>query len=128
MKRLVCVVAALLLVVMFALPVSATPELTEPYEYEYEAEYPYDEETTAPPATTTQPPAETVNIDEIIAGVVDEMQAAPIPPCPFDEMSLIITYAAMGTSLLALLLSIIALAKLRRVKKENATGNYKKFF
>jgi len=132
MKRLVCIAAALLLAVTFALPASANPEETPDYAYEYENEY-YDndenpEETTAPPPTTTQPLPETVNIDEIIAGVVDEMQAAPIPPCPFDEASLIVTYAALGTSLLALLLAIIALAKIGKAKKENATGNYKKFF
>ena len=128
MKRLVCIVAAVLLAAMFALPVSATPEATEPYDYEYEYAENDNEATTVPPPTTTQPPPETVNIDAIIAGVVDEMQAAPTPPCPFDEASLIVTYAALGTSLLALLLAIIALAKIGKAKRENAAGNYKKFF
>jgi len=151
MKRLICIAAALVLVATFTLSVAAYPEETVPYDYQHEHEYPphdhyqpdYQHENEHPYNNEAQPeedaywpddsfaaPPEpvTVDIDEIIAGVVDEIQASPIPPCPFDEASLIVTYAAAGASLLALVLVIVALAKIGKIKRENATGNYKKFF
>ena len=131
MKRLLCLCLALLAALMFALPAAGVPY--DPYEpddteyYDYDDAYdPDDEPETTEPLTTTTvfataPP-------EAIFGEEEPDLAPLLPPaCVLEDMQFIATYAALGVAVLALILSIIALAKSRK-NKSNAAGNYKKFF
>jgi len=128
MKRLMLLFFAVLAAAIFAFPTLAetAPALTtegiaavsEPGD-----ELPGEMETTTLAPTTTQAPMTTT---EHLT-----LEAIPISLAP-DELSAFqradyINYAALGASLLALLLAIIALAKSGK-KVANATGNYKKFF
>jgi len=153
MKKLLCVAIALLMTLMFVLPAAAiinvdgsepewtgapgirpaddVLELDEPFDAVYDEEDNDEDEpdvTEAPVfETTTNAPelddSNMVDVDDALLGAeVAEVAAA----CPFDQAQFVVTYVALGISVLALVLAIIALAKNRRSK--DATGNYKKYF
>ena len=133
MKRLACIIAALLLALMFALPIAAVDNLNdEPLgesiysEEEYNSPNAYDNneyEPTTAPTTTTQPPTTTTE-EAPYLGFIDE----PGPASNFfEDFAPIAAYIALGLAALALILAAFALAKTRGNNK-NATGNYKKFF
>ena len=134
MKRLFCIAAALLLLLMTALPVFAEPETTlepiMPREGEtieavpFDMDMPFDEEpttdlTTQAPKTTSAP------------SIYQPPTAAPSeePQGLFTNNQLgLIAVAALGVALIALLLAVVALSKAGGKKAANATGNYKKYF
>jgi len=126
MKKLICLCLALLAMLMFALPVMAVPEDDyAPYDNEEYYDYEDDEPEQTEPPTTLPPPTTTVVPEEPEEAVAESHIL--LPGCPLDDAHLIVSYAALGVGLLALILAIIALAKGRK-DKQNAAGNYKKFF
>ena len=137
MKRLLCVAAALFVAAMMAFPVFAEPEeTTAPEELLLtEAEVPGDSEfgddENEPMLTFYTEPPTTVGImpiNEILEFTVEDLGATAARQPSLLAGAGTLTYAALGASLLALLLSVIALAKSGGKKNANATGNYKKFF
>ena len=130
MKRLLCLAAALMLALTaalpaFAAPVKPTEEITvaetldEPVGVTL-ADEPVLVTTTAEP--WTNPTVETVEMEPFAFGPEEPAKTA----LPLDPM---LTYAALGASVLALLLAVIALARTGgKGKSANAAGNYQKFF
>jgi len=131
-KYFACLVAALALLIALAVPAFAEPEeptvLAVPLENEtIDAELttnPEDGETTeAPPILIYATEPTTIGF----APIDGEL----LPGAQEDEGLLSqrnLTFGALGLAGLALLLSVIALARTRKKTAPNATGNYQKYF
>ena len=136
----ICFMIALLLAVL-AVPAFAEPDeietATDPYAVTQEgatAVPGFSIEPRLPGEGETEPEGQTfiaatpyATEPETTIGIVPISDTLPeAAPGLFSQRNL--TYGALGVSCLALLLSILALARTRRKTAPNATGNYQKYF
>ena len=135
-KKYLACLAALLLLFALAVPAFAEPEVqTAPADEvvtgsDLTAELPIEtEEGEEPPeeATFAIMPYSVPETTTVGAVAIDDVLLAPEE----DEGLLSqrnLTYGALGLAGLALLLSVVALARTRKKTAPNATGNYQKYF
>ncbi|MCL2301237.1 MAG: hypothetical protein FWC27_13930 [Firmicutes bacterium] len=134
-KYFVCLLAALVLLVALAVPALAEPEEAVTAAEQLTATA---EEQTVAPGDSTEPGLEEdpTEAPVLIFATVPETTAGIVPidgevPAAGQEGLLSqrnLTFYALGLGGLALLLSVIALARTRKKTAPNATGNYQKYF
>lgn len=131
MKRAACLLAAALFAFALALahaaPAFAAPEITSmPDSRGSLASQPVQENETAPPTTTALPQTESSTVMSV---PIDETLGTPAVGLLGDTSRTdVATFGALGCSLLALLLAVVALSRSGKRPKGNVTGNYQKFF
>ena len=131
MKRAACLLAAALfafaLALALAAPAFAEPEITSmPDSRGSFDSQPVQENETVPPTTTALPQTESSTVMAVPIDETLEMPAAGLPGAyTYTDIA---AFAALGCSLLALLLAVAALSRSGRKPKGNVAGNYQKFF
>jgi len=139
-KYFACLVAALALLIALAVPALAEPNEVETITGSDEEVF-TDSDQTAAPGFSIEPRVgeeETVETPMLIYATVPETTVGivaiddDIPPVAPRSEGLLsqrnLTFGALALGGLALLLSIVALARTRKKTAPNATGNYQKYF